>query len=87
MAFFDAQPEDRDELRRMMWLIERYRPECAAISPTKFSGTLRHITPNADNLSITIYAFAHFVYCYSKGDMVLADIQGERSITWSQMRG
>ncbi|KAI6146176.1 hypothetical protein BKA82DRAFT_4015762 [Pisolithus tinctorius] len=41
----------------------------------KFSGTLEHLS-SMDKLRITISAFAHFAYEYSKHKLVFADIQG-----------
>ncbi|KAF6743840.1 kinase-like domain-containing protein [Ephemerocybe angulata] len=72
MALFE---NGEDEERAMMWLVERYRPSSVLVVQ-KFSGTKRHTTPNADLLSLTIYAFAHFVYLWTSGVYVIADIQG-----------
>ncbi|KIN94715.1 hypothetical protein M404DRAFT_17191 [Pisolithus tinctorius Marx 270] len=44
-------------------------------SVMKFSGTLEHLS-SMDKLGITISAFAHFAYEYSKHKLVFADIQG-----------
>ena len=55
------------------WLIEQKRP----VTITKFSRTLDHSMLRKDLQSLTISAFAHYVYLRSKGNRVLADIQGE----------
>ncbi|KAJ7434452.1 hypothetical protein B0H11DRAFT_1938660 [Mycena galericulata] len=42
----------------------------------KFSGTLIHRSARRDLRSVTIGAFAHFVFGYSKQELVFADLQG-----------
>ncbi|KAJ7884219.1 kinase-like domain-containing protein, partial [Mycena leptocephala] len=59
----------------LMWLVERRRP----VSVTKFSGTLVHTSARRDLRSLTISAFAHFVFGYSDRQMVFADLQGTPS--------
>ncbi|KAL0952298.1 hypothetical protein HGRIS_006587 [Hohenbuehelia grisea] len=54
------------------WLVEKKR----STSVLKFSGTLSHKPQRRDQLSQTIYAFAHFVWGYSNNTLVFADIQG-----------
>ncbi|KAI6032628.1 hypothetical protein F5J12DRAFT_779094 [Pisolithus orientalis] len=54
-----------------VWLVE---PQWTTMV-MKFSGTLEHPS-STDKLGITISAFAHFAYEYSKHKLVFADIQG-----------
>ncbi|KAJ7431817.1 kinase-like domain-containing protein, partial [Mycena galericulata] len=54
------------------WLVERRRPATVI----KFSGTLIHRSARRDLRSVTIGAFAHFVFGYSKQELVFADLQG-----------
>ncbi len=54
------------------WLVEQKRAQ----SVVRFSGTLNHPS-HFDKTGLTIVAFAHYVYCYTKKNMVLADIQGK----------
>ncbi|KAG6834916.1 hypothetical protein H0H93_006404 [Arthromyces matolae] len=61
------------------WLVEPKR----SLALTKFSGTLQHRTTNRDLKSLTVYAWAHFVFGYSRESMVVADIQG----TPAQVKG
>ncbi|KDR78004.1 hypothetical protein GALMADRAFT_138162 [Galerina marginata CBS 339.88] len=63
---------DLDELPDAHWLIEPKRPSTV----TKFSGTLNHQIHRKDLQSLTLSAFAHFVYLKSKKSRVFADIQG-----------
>lgn len=73
MEFFGVG--DDEYSRSMMYLVELHRRASEAIVQ-KYSGTDRHLTPNSDLLSMTIYALAHFVYWYSEHAVVIADIQG-----------
>jgi len=57
---------------RIMWLIEKRRP----MTVTCYSGTLLHPSKRRDLRSLTIFAFAHFVFGHSNQQMVFADIQG-----------
>ena len=57
---------------RIMWLVERRRPTTV----TRYSGTLLHHSKKKDLRSLTIFAFAHFVFGHSNSQMVFADIQG-----------
>jgi hypothetical protein len=43
---------------------------------TKYSGTLVHTSAYRDLCSLTICAIAHFVYGFSDGKLVFADLQG-----------
>ena len=63
-------------LEKAYWLVEPKRPSAV----TKFSGTLSHQMNRNDLQSLTISAFAHFVYLKSKGTRVFADIQGTKSL-------
>ncbi|KAJ6543777.1 kinase-like domain-containing protein [Mycena vulgaris] len=63
----------------MTWLVERKRPTTVI----KFSGTLVHTSARRDLCSLTICAFAHFVYGYGGGKIVFADLQG----TQARVRG
>ncbi|KAJ7921281.1 kinase-like domain-containing protein [Mycena leptocephala] len=65
-----AQITDTEE--GLTWLVERKRPTTVI----KFSGTLVHRSHRRDLRSATISAFAHFVFGYSKGTLVVADLQG-----------
>ncbi|KAJ7895786.1 kinase-like domain-containing protein [Mycena leptocephala] len=65
-----AQITDTEE--GLTWLVERKRPTTVI----KFSGTLVHCSHRRDLRSATISAFAHFVFGYSKGTLVVADLQG-----------
>ncbi|KAJ7885239.1 kinase-like domain-containing protein [Mycena leptocephala] len=64
-----AQITDTEE--GLTWLVERKRPTTVI----KFSGTLVHCSHRRDLRSATISAFAHFVFGYSKGTLVVADLQ------------
>jgi Alpha-kinase family len=58
---------------KIRWLVEMRRPTTV----TRFSGTLLHTTAHKHDLqSMTIFAFAHFVWRHSNNKMVFADIQG-----------
>lgn len=61
-----------DEDDGLTWLIERKRPSTVI----KFSGTLNHRSARRDMRSATISALAHFVFGYSKQELVFADLQG-----------
>ncbi|KAJ7092241.1 kinase-like domain-containing protein [Mycena epipterygia] len=61
-----------DEDEGLTWLIERKRPSTVI----KFSGTLNHRSARRDMRSATISALAHFVFGYSKHELVFADLQG-----------
>ncbi|KAJ7222732.1 kinase-like domain-containing protein, partial [Mycena haematopus] len=63
------------------WLVERKRP----MTVTKYSGTLVHTSVRRDLRSLTICAFAHFVYGFSDRSLVFADLQG--MCTPAQVRG
>ncbi|KAI6002580.1 hypothetical protein F5J12DRAFT_783756 [Pisolithus orientalis] len=54
-----------------VWLVKPQR----TTTVMKFSGTLEH-SSSTDKLGITISAFAHFAYEYSKHKLVFTDIQG-----------
>ncbi|KAJ7767046.1 kinase-like domain-containing protein [Mycena maculata] len=56
----------------LTWLVERKRPTTV----TKFSGTLVHTSARRDLRSMTVCAFAHFVFGFSNKTMVFADLQG-----------
>jgi hypothetical protein len=58
------------------WLIENKRPTTII----KFSGTLMHRTRQKDLRSLTVQAFAHFVFGHSKQALVFADLQGASSV-------
>ncbi|KAF5350300.1 hypothetical protein D9757_013191 [Collybiopsis confluens] len=59
----------------MTWLIEPKRPSTFL----KFTGTMSHTRTHTGGLtSETIHAFAHFVYIFTKQQLVLADLQGTR---------
>ncbi|KAJ7810136.1 kinase-like domain-containing protein [Mycena leptocephala] len=70
MASGVAQITDKEE--GLTWLVEHKRPTTVI----KFSGTLVHRSHRRDRRSATISAFAHFVFGYSKGTLVVADLQG-----------
>ncbi|KAJ7837938.1 kinase-like domain-containing protein [Mycena leptocephala] len=55
------------------WLVERKRP----MTVTKYSGTLVNTSARRDLRSLTICAFAHFVYGFSDRSLVLADLQAQ----------
>lgn len=59
-------------LKKVYWWVEPKRPSTV----TKFGGTLSHQMNRKDLQSLTIAAFAHFVYLKSKATRVFADIQG-----------
>ncbi|KAJ7491594.1 kinase-like domain-containing protein [Mycena galericulata] len=61
-----------EEDEGVTWLVERRRPATVI----KFSGTLIHRSARRDLRSVTIGAFAHFVFGYSKQELVFADLQG-----------
>lgn len=74
-------PDEPGLPSKVHWLVEPKRPSTV----TKFSGTLNHQTTGSDLQSLTVAAFAHFVYLKSKGQRVFADIQGMRSSSKSSM--
>ncbi|KAJ7099173.1 kinase-like domain-containing protein, partial [Mycena epipterygia] len=55
----------------LTWLVERKRPTTV----TKYSGTLVHTSACRDLKSLTVCAFAHFVFRYSDNTLVFADLQ------------
>ena len=59
----------------IQWLVETRRPTTVM----RFSGTLLHPSNNPDMQSMTVFAFAHFVWGHSNNAMIFADIQG----TWT----
>ncbi|KAF5325455.1 hypothetical protein D9619_009978 [Psilocybe cf. subviscida] len=63
-----------DDIDGAVWLVEPRR----STSVIKFSGTMIH-PARADNVSLTLAAFAHYVYHSSNHQLVLADIQGTPS--------
>ncbi|KAK7029308.1 kinase-like domain-containing protein [Favolaschia claudopus] len=56
----------------LTWLVERRRPTTVI----KYSGTLVHTSARRDLASLTISAFAHYVFGDSQRRMVFADLQG-----------
>ncbi|KAK7041172.1 kinase-like domain-containing protein, partial [Favolaschia claudopus] len=56
----------------LTWLVEHRRP----ITVTKYSGTLVHTSIRRDLASLTISAFAHYVFGDSGRRMLFADLQG-----------
>lgn len=58
----------------VLWILEPQRSP----SLNRYSGTMQHPVIGG-KLGNTIAAHAHLVYIYSKGDMVIADIQCEYS--------
>ena len=64
--------QEPGSIKKVYWLVEPKRPSTV----TKFSGTLSHQMNRKDLQSLTIAAFAHFVYLKSKATRVFADIQG-----------
>ncbi|KIK79382.1 hypothetical protein PAXRUDRAFT_161426 [Paxillus rubicundulus Ve08.2h10] len=71
---------DLIRLRLGSWFLSRFhelaKQRGVNIFPViKFSGTMQHPIAN-DKHGITVAAFAHFVYEFSKHKMVFADIQG-----------
>ncbi|KAJ7800434.1 kinase-like domain-containing protein, partial [Mycena olivaceomarginata] len=56
----------------LTWMVERKCPTAV----TKFSGTLVHRSHRKDLRSATISAYAHFIFRFSKGSLVVADLQG-----------
>ncbi|KAJ6598517.1 hypothetical protein B0H10DRAFT_1959433 [Mycena sp. CBHHK59/15] len=68
-----------EEAEGMTWLVERKR----LTTVIKFNGTLVHSSHRKDLRSATISALAHFVFGYSKGSLVFAELQG----TLCQVRG
>jgi len=56
----------------LTWLVEKQRPTTVY----RYSGTLAHPSYKRDKVSATIFAFVHFVYGHSGGQMVFADLQG-----------
>lgn len=71
-SFASGLREGPSSLNKVYWLVEPKRPSTV----TKFSGTLSHQMNRKDLQSLTIAAFAHFVYLKSKATRVFADIQG-----------
>jgi hypothetical protein len=80
-AFLGQEEEDKlssvasggqFDLQRIMWLVEKRR----ATTVIRYSGTLLHPSRKKDLCSLTIFAFAHFVFGHSNKQMVFADIQG-----------
>ncbi|KAH6901240.1 kinase-like domain-containing protein [Coprinopsis sp. MPI-PUGE-AT-0042] len=67
--FYDDVPFDT----RIMWLVEKRHPGQSII---RFNGTLNHSSAVQDIKYLTIYAFCHYVYGFTQGKLVLADIQG-----------
>ncbi|KIJ31980.1 hypothetical protein M422DRAFT_185152, partial [Sphaerobolus stellatus SS14] len=54
------------------WLIE----PCRTSVVNHYSGTMNHPSQAHDGPSATLLAFAHFVYIWSKEQVVFADLQG-----------
>ncbi|KAG6848200.1 hypothetical protein H0H93_002484 [Arthromyces matolae] len=79
VASGEAEGDPTDFTNGVTWLVEPKR----SLALTKFSGTLQHGTSNHDLKSLTVYAWAHFVFGYSQESMVVADIQG----TPAQVKG
>ncbi|EDR04435.1 uncharacterized protein LACBIDRAFT_330566 [Laccaria bicolor S238N-H82] len=64
-----------------VWLVEPRRTKAVR----KYSGTLVH--PNRqDKLGQTLSAFAHFLYEYSRKELVLADIQGHLTASYPHIQ-
>jgi len=65
---------DDSKQEGLLWLAEKRHPSKTVI---RFSGTLQHPTAHCDTLHLTVYAFLHFVYGYTKQQLVFADVQGK----------
>jgi hypothetical protein len=56
---------------RVLWILEPKR----STEVQKYSGTLNHLNKQ-DLRTMTMNAFAHFTYLWTKGDFVFVDLQG-----------
>ncbi|KAG6855319.1 hypothetical protein H0H87_005060 [Tephrocybe sp. NHM501043] len=74
----NSESDDSDSTG-MTWLVEQKRLHALI----KFSGTLQHRILQKGLQTLTVHAFSHFVYGYSKETMVVADLQG----TPAQVKG
>ena len=70
LKFYD----DKEEDCHILWLLERKHASEVII---RFNGTLYHPSSATDLKHLTIYAFGHYVYEVTKGQLIFADIQGE----------
>lgn len=71
-TFSIASGIDSFDSEGITWLVEQKRPTTVI----KFTGTLNHRQRQRDMRGLTVQAFAHFVYGYSKQTLVFSDLQG-----------
>lgn len=69
-------PQDSNPEPLVCWMIEK----CRSPVVDRYSGTMSHPLARGKQ-ALTIAAFAHFVYSYSGGEIVIADIQGMRLVS------
>ncbi|KJA20506.1 hypothetical protein HYPSUDRAFT_1090968 [Hypholoma sublateritium FD-334 SS-4] len=71
-TFSVASGIDSFDSEGITWLVEQKRPTTVI----KFTGTLNHRQRQKDMRGLTVQAFSHFVYGYSKQTLVFSDLQG-----------
>ena len=71
---WELDSESDKDGKGICWLVEQEQPKTVI----KFGGTLQFSLDSGSQISVTINAFIHFTYVYSREMLVFADLQGER---------
>lgn len=68
-----SEDNDSSFASGLMWLVEKRH---ASERVQRFCGTLKHTSTSSDLAHLTISAFNHFVYQFTRKTLIYADLQG-----------